>query len=338
MFVCNKCKAIYTKNDDGVLIPYSYRHCHHAQSCGDCENNIIELDDEAVPMVIGLWEKGYQTMFSCSGHPITRESVAAHDFTMDTYVLIDTTNLKQDFIDHIVNDIYSKKKYNLVVVKATESILNNIETKCIRIGVDMHNPELRDIIWLAHGNMQSILQMPADRVSTKAYSCLCKLRAQIADLITALPYVRYDNLIDEGKVAFNSSNAKYDCKYDPVFVERTLEKYPQARRDVLTFISAVGAYAYAEDTEKHFRTSIETLFGDGFCYYFALMLHDAFGGTIVWHNDFAHVLWMDENKIVYDIYGVYDGDIPENFTPFEKIEKDYPEMAESFKHRTINTP
>ena len=134
MFVCNKCNAIYTKNDDGVLIPYSYRHCHHAQSCGECTNNIIELDDEAVPMVIGLWEKGYRTMFSCSGHPITRESVAAHDFTMDTYVLIDTTNLKQDFIDHIVNDIYSKKKYNLVVVKATESILNNIETKCLHSG------------------------------------------------------------------------------------------------------------------------------------------------------------------------------------------------------------
>lgn len=67
---------------------------------------------------------------------------------------------------------------------------------------------------------------------------------------------------------------------DSQWISRTLKQFPKARRDVLTFIDNVNAFSSPEEC-KRFSTSIEKLFTNGFCYYFALMLHDAFGGTIV---------------------------------------------------------
>jgi len=45
------------------------------------------------------------------------------------------------------------------------------------------------------------------------------------------------------------------------------------------------------------------------------------------------MLWMDENDIVYDIYGVYDGDIKENFIPINEVEESNPGFLELYRHR-----
>ncbi len=140
--------------------------------------------------------------------------------------------------------------------------------------------------------------------------------------------IRYAT-IDHGKFTWNSS-----INDDPQWITRTLKRFPKARRDVLTFIDKVNAFSSPEE-RKCFSTSIEKLFTNGFCYYFALMLHDAFGGTIVWHKGYKHILWMDENDIVYDIFGVYDGDIKENFIPIDKVEKSHPGFLELYRHRNL---
>lgn len=329
MYICNKCRAIYKKNESGNYVIQTTKHCPYSTTCGECSNNIIEIDDEIVPAILSLWWKGYQTVFSCSGHPITNTD-ELNLFTIDTYILIDISNLKSEFVDHIVNDIYNAKNYDLVEIEITNSILNNINTKCIRIGLNIDNDYARNVIDLTYG-AHSVTSVPLDRISIAAYSCLCKIRGQIADFVNALPAVTHNDLIDPTIHASNGNRRDYDCKYDKTFVDRMLSKFPSARKDVLTFISAVSMYGYGHETEK-WISPIEDLFANGFCYYFAVILHNAFGGTIVWHEGYGHILWMDENKIVYDIYGVYDGDIAENFIPIDNVD---PEVIESFKHNRL---
>lgn len=143
--------------------------------------------------------------------------------------------------------------------------------------------------------------------------------------------------IDHGNFTWKSDVVIKPFRYvddDSQWISRTLQQFPKARIDVLTFIGKVNAFS-SEEERKCFSTSIEKLFTNGFCYYFAVMLHDAFGGTIVWHKGHKHILWMDENGIVYDIFGVYDGDIKENFIPIDEVEKSHPGFLELYRHRNI---
>lgn len=52
---------------------------------------------------------------------------------------------------------------------------------------------------------------------------------------------------------------------------------------------------------------IEETFGNGYCYYFALMLKEAFQrGELKWHRNHSHIVWMDTNGTSYDIYGPFE--------------------------------
>lgn len=74
-------------------------------------------------------------------------------------------------------------------------------------------------------------------------------------------------------------------------------------REILSFI---------ENVREH---SDEGFFSNGMCYYFAVMLHEAFGGRVCWVQDYGHIVWVDCDKndcfediqecTSYDIYGVY---------------------------------
>ena len=117
-------------------------------------------------------------------------------------------------------------------------------------------------------------------------------------------------------------------EYD--WIEATIAKYPKARRDVLMFISKINSFSEGLICQDGVHTPIEKLFTCGFCYYFALMLKDAFGGEIVWHKGYGHILWRDNENLVYDIYGVYEdweeGDmVPISEVPISELE--------DFRHR-----
>lgn len=103
------------------------------------------------------------------------------------------------------------------------------------------------------------------------------------------------------------------------------KKFPSARADVLGFIWDVN---YAQGTAG--EGIINSLFSAGYCYYFARMLQDAFGGDLYWHKGHSHIVWGDgENPIYYDIYGVFydyeEGDIVDYRLLGETLE--------SFRHR-----
>lgn len=45
------------------------------------------------------------------------------------------------------------------------------------------------------------------------------------------------------------------------------------------------------------------LFRCGYCYHFAVILRDLFGGSIVIDDEVGHIYWKDECDILYDING-----------------------------------
>ena len=84
--------------------------------------------------------------------------------------------------------------------------------------------------------------------------------------------------------------------------------------------------------------TIEKVFSQGYCYYFAIMLKDAFNrGEVCMTYDHKHVVWIDDDNVAYDINGMFgwypDTANKDNYwdgllIPVEKI----PKYIESFKH------
>ena len=83
-------------------------------------------------------------------------------------------------------------------------------------------------------------------------------------------------------------------------------KMSKLNQNVLNFIENVTTFPdYGGDNSLQ----IDHLFSAGYCFYFAVMLQSAFGGTICWPEGHSHIVWLDgddlEHDVAYDIGGVY---------------------------------
>lgn len=101
-----------------------------------------------------------------------------------------------------------------------------------------------------------------------------------------------------------------DCQS---FVDAWQVYYPTADTQVLQFIYKFLMHSGEENSEV-----IRNQFRNGYCYYFAHMLQQAFNrGTVCIAAPIGHFVWMDENQVPYDIEGVNESDcdcyIPESF-------------------------
>lgn len=66
--------------------------------------------------------------------------------------------------------------------------------------------------------------------------------------------------------------------------------------EVLRFINAIkGSFSY----------EIEETFSGGFCYYFAIILKERFGGEIYFNPDLVHFAILIEDQM-FDVYGLMD--------------------------------
>lgn len=107
----------------------------------------------------------------------------------------------------------------------------------------------------------------------------------------------------------------------------TSGKWESSNKEVITFIADI--LFHSPNLKSN---NIYNLFACGYCYYFALILKDAFKrGNIVWHKGFGHIVWEDDDGTAYDIGGVfYDygkGDLVpldelgDSISSFTKIDK-----------------
>lgn len=107
--------------------------------------------------------------------------------------------------------------------------------------------------------------------------------------------------------------------------ENIFKFHPEANKDVIDFIINFNWHSgdsimSQEMIRKHFRA--------GYCYYFAIILKEAFErGTVCWCAPFGHLCWVDDDGIPYDIEGVCESDC-DYYIPVEYIK----EGLVDFKH------
>lgn len=99
--------------------------------------------------------------------------------------------------------------------------------------------------------------------------------------------------------------------------ERWIEKSTSgicasANRSVIAFI--------AEFRMRHGYDSddVYDLFANGYCFYFATILHTAFSrGEVCWHRCHGHIVWRDTDGQTYDIGGLFLDADPEDILPVD---------------------
>lgn len=80
----------------------------------------------------------------------------------------------------------------------------------------------------------------------------------------------------------------------------TTGRFQESNPEVINFIANILFKADCDDN------SVYNLFANGYCYYFATILKEAFNrGDIYWHKGYSHIVWVDINNIPYDIGGVF---------------------------------
>lgn len=121
------------------------------------------------------------------------------------------------------------------------------------------------------------------------------------------------------------SKSEDTCECIIKWIEEQACKNELADKDVLGFI---GLFVYKCGEEV--APEIRYLFSHGYCYFFAMMLKDAFerGELYIPMNPKlkGHIVWVDTNGIAYDINGVYT-----NYNELMPI-KFYEDFISDFKH------
>lgn len=94
---------------------------------------------------------------------------------------------------------------------------------------------------------------------------------------------------------------------------------------VLGFIRNITGYHYPNSQKQD---AVYELFSSGYCYYFALMLKEAFQrGEVCWCAPHGHICWVDDNGHPYDIHGSCDSEC-DYFIPVSYIQ----DGLADFKH------
>ena len=99
------------------------------------------------------------------------------------------------------------------------------------------------------------------------------------------------------------------------FVNNALKYTSKGDKNILRFIGKILYHSGVENLQV-----IYDLFIQGYCYYFAKMLEDAFpGGEIYQAYPYGHIVYVYDG-IPYDINGICDYDVSdEDFIPISKI-------------------
>lgn len=117
-------------------------------------------------------------------------------------------------------------------------------------------------------------------------------------------------------------------------IEEHLRQTPEADIKVFEFINRfVDNYQPDIDNNNPYEV-IRKQFRAGYCYYFAVILKDAFQrGEICWAAPYSHIVWLDVNNVPYDIEGVHICEAAD-YIPLAYVNSLYPNFIKSYKHLT----
>lgn len=94
-------------------------------------------------------------------------------------------------------------------------------------------------------------------------------------------------------------------EYTHKFIETNIEGCPDADVVVLQFIANFLYHGVPDVSLDDSSESVRSTFRAGYCYYFAVMLQNAFNrGEICWAAPLGHIVWVDTNGVPYDVEGV----------------------------------
>lgn len=127
------------------------------------------------------------------------------------------------------------------------------------------------------------------------------LKLLMDDIIAAMSEDKKVYDINKYYINFENNLSLFNKSSFDVWLEEQLKKNRKAKPEILKFI---WNFVTHDKIPESFRV-IEHQFTTGYCYHFALIMKNMFGGKIVWHKGHSHILWQDRNKVVYDIRGVY---------------------------------
>lgn len=179
-----------------------------------------DCDPEIYPMLRTLWDKGYSTRFSCSGHPLSMVATpygpeVLNRCDRDCYIALETNTVINDISEYKVGwakvEIRDEWETIMKIIKSAEILLP------LDFKKDITDNQTRDIIRNAiiatGGNNQLVLEM-IDRLYGEAktyilraaisksmqyrlldgtvtyldhYKALCKCRSDLIKLIEKLP-------------------------------------------------------------------------------------------------------------------------------------------------------
>lgn len=98
-------------------------------------------------------------------------------------------------------------------------------------------------------------------------------------------------------------------------------------KSIVEFIANFRFFFVRDVEYTQSSETIRSLFENGYCYYFAKILEDAFpGGTICLCYPYGHIVYVHE-EVAYDIGGVSDAE-NEYYVPINVVEK----VTQMFKH------
>lgn len=171
--ICDKCFTMFHNETDDNCKMYK------------CDGNLIDIDDALVSDMILLWNKGYKTISSCSGHP-------TEDDCKDTVYIefdglnSDITRLLKEFNKH---DFKVVIDFNKCTVKVSMDFynyegwlhsLNELHKACANIlpklkcGINIASDQFKKFynncgVVVSSNNIDTISRTPYDEL----YSYLC---------------------------------------------------------------------------------------------------------------------------------------------------------------------
>lgn len=121
---------------------------------------------------------------------------------------------------------------------------------------------------------------------------------------------------------------KQKSELTKIFIDENMKFFPNANKNVLQFIADFLYHGVPDLSLEDSAESIRSTFRAGYCYYFAIILKEAFGrGHICWAAPFSHIVWVDINGVPYDIEGVNCSEC-DYYIPIEYLG----DSISSFKH------